>query len=639
MHLGRTASAAVALLFALAARGDAPKAAPRIKQYTIEQFMKSTRIAGASFSPDESRIYFSSNQTGIFNVFSAPAAGGEARPITHSKKESAFLVSAFPHDERILFQQDRGGDENSHLFVREADGNERDLTPGEKVKSAFYGWQHDGKAFFFGTNERDAKAFDVYRMDAAKLQRAQIYRAEDPSLAVTSVSQDGRYVALHKPNTTVDSDLYIWDAQTAQRRHISPHKGQATYDFAGFDWPVKNAYLKTNDGREFSALAKLDLASGKSTVIESPDWDVMFSVLSKNGRYRVTAVNEDARTRIKVVENATGKELKLPELGDGDITAVKISDSEKKMAFHLNGDRSPSDLFVLDIGSGKVSRITRALNPEIDPATLVESTVVRFKSFDGLQIPNVLFKPHQATRASKAPALVWVHGGPGGQTRKGYSAAIQFLANHGYVVLGINNRGSAGYGKTFYTADDQKHGKEPLWDCVEAKKYLQGLDYVDSKKIGIIGGSYGGYMTLAALAFQPDAFDAGVDIFGVSNWLRTLKAIPPYWESFRKVLYQEIGDPTTQEAMLREISPVFHADKIKKPLLVLQGANDPRVIKAESDDIVEQVKKNGVPVEYIVFPDEGHGFTKRENEARAYSSIVEFLDKHLKKAGGEMGAN
>jgi len=203
------------------------------------------------------------------------------------------------------------------------------------------------------------------------------------------------------------------------------------------------------------------------------------------------------------------------------------------------------------------------------------------------------------------------------------------LVNHGYAVLGINNRGSSGYGKTFYVADDQKHGREPLWDCVEGKKYLAGLPYVDPTRIGIIGGSYGGYMVLAALAFQPDVFAAGVDIFGVSNWLRTLESMPVYWEPFRVALYKEMGDPVKDKEILRAISPLFHAEKIRKPLMVLQGANDPRVIKAESDDIVAAVKKNGVPVEYVVFPDEGHGFAKKKNQIEGYSAVLKFLDQHL----------
>jgi len=259
-----------------------------------------------------------------------------------------------------------------------------------------------------------------------------------------------------------------------------------------------------------------------------------------------------------------------------------------------------------------------------------DSEVVRFPSFDGMVIPNVLYKPQGASAQHPVPALVWVHGGPGGQSRRGYSALQQFLVNHGYAVLAINNRGSSGYGKQFFAADDQKHGREPLWDTVAAKKYLQSQPWVDKEKIGILGGSYGGYMVLAALAFQPDAFKAGVDLFGISNWVRTLNSIPPYWESFRKALYQEVGDPGKQEQMLRDTSPLFHADKIRKPLMVLQGKNDPRVIKPESDEIVEAVKKNGVPVEYVVFDDEGHGFAKKKNEIEAYENILKFLDQYLK---------
>jgi len=255
---------------------------------------------------------------------------------------------------------------------------------------------------------------------------------------------------------------------------------------------------------------------------------------------------------------------------------------------------------------------------------------VRFKARDGMTIPNFLWKPHQATPARKAPALVWVHGGPGGQTVPAYNATIQYLVNHGYAVLAINNRGSSGYGKTFFAADDRKHGREPLWDCVDAKKYLQTLDYVDPDRIGIIGGSYGGYMVLAALAFEPQEFKVGVDLFGVANWIRTLESIPAWWEGQRTALYAEMGDPVKDRKMLEEVSPLLHANLIRRPLLVLQGANDPRVLKVESDEVVAAVKKNGVPSEYIVFPDEGHGFTKKANQIAGYSAILRFLDAHLK---------
>jgi dipeptidyl aminopeptidase/acylaminoacyl peptidase len=202
--------------------------------------------------------------------------------------------------------------------------------------------------------------------------------------------------------------------------------------------------------------------------------------------------------------------------------------------------------------------------------------------------------------------------------------------NHGYAVLAVNNRGSTGYGKSFHHMDDRRHGEVDLQDVVYSRKYLEGLDWIDGERIGVIGGSYGGYMVCAALAFHPQAFDVGIDIFGVTNWLRTLKSIPPWWASFRDGLYDEMGDPATDEERLTRISPLFHAKNIERPLLVIQGANDPRVLQVESDEMVEAVKAKGVPVEYIVFPDEGHGFLRRENRITAAEGYLKFLDLHLK---------
>jgi dipeptidyl aminopeptidase/acylaminoacyl peptidase len=285
---------------------------------------------------------------------------------------------------------------------------------------------------------------------------------------------------------------------------------------------------------------------------------------------------------------------------------------------------------VYDFADQKYTQLTDTLNPEIDPEDLVEAEVVRYKSFDGLEIPAIYYKPKNIKPGDKLPALVKVHGGPGGQARVRYSPSVQYLVNHGYVIIDVNNRGSSGYGKTFFKMDDKKHGDVDLDDCVEAKKFLIATGYVDENKIGIMGGSYGGYMTLAALTFRPEAFAVGVDLFGISNWIRTLESIPPWWEAQKEALYEELGDPQKDREMLRAKSPLFHSEKIIRPLMVLQGANDPRVIQVESDDIVEAVKKKGVPVEYVLFEDEGHGFTNRANEIEAYKAILDFLDKYLK---------
>jgi dipeptidyl aminopeptidase/acylaminoacyl peptidase len=284
------------------------------------------------------------------------------------------------------------------------------------------------------------------------------------------------------------------------------------------------------------------------------------------------------------------------------------------------------------VGATAPTRLTTSLNPKLDPAHLVDGKVTRFKSYDGVEIPGILYLPHGATAASRVPGIVFVHGGPGGQARLGWSPLIQYLVNSGYAVYDINNRGSSGYGKTFFAMDDRKHGEADLGDVVAAKTLFATTGVVDTLRTAVMGGSYGGYMTLAALTLRPDAFTAGVDIFGPANWIRTLRSIPAWWTAQKEALYTEMGDPAQDSLRLVRISPLYHAEKIKRPLLVLQGANDPRVLQRESDEIVAAVRKNGVPVEYMVFPDEGHGFAKRENQLKGYGAVVEFLDKHVKSA-------
>jgi dipeptidyl aminopeptidase/acylaminoacyl peptidase len=613
---------------------SSPTPAPRsVKRYTIEQFMDTVRVGGAAFSSDEKAILFHSNKTGIFNVYSLPVTGGSPRQLTSSTRESTYLVSAFPTDARLLYSYDKGGNENSHIYVRGLDGKEKDLTPGDKVKANFLGWRPDRRSFLFSTNARNEKFFDVFQASLPDLTPKLIFQ-DNVGLQFADMSRNGRVLAFTKPGkSTSDSDVYIYNTETKEVKNVTPHQGNEQNAAQVFDFSSRYLLFLSDAGEEFTYIARYDLSQGERSEVQKASWDITSVSFSHNGKYRVVTTNEDARNKITVYDVATDKPVDLPALPDGDITGVTISDSEKKLAFYHNGPRSPNDLYIYDLDNRKAVRLTKSLSPQIDPADLSEGTVIRYKSFDSLEIPAILYQPVDAAAGKKSPAIVRVHGGPGGQARLNYSASTQFLVNHGYVVLDVNNRGSSGYGKTFFAADDRKHGREPLWDCVEAKKYLDSLGNVDVSKIGIMGGSYGGYMVLAALAFKPDEFAAGVDIFGVSNWVRTLKSIPPYWESERKSLYAEIGDPTTQESMLREISPLFHAENIVKPLMVLQGANDPRVLKSESDEIVDAVKKKGGVAEYLLFEDEGHGFSKKANETRAYQAILEFLDKYLRGEG------
>jgi len=616
-----------------------PPAPPPPTQYDAEAFFATTSYqmpAGYAWSADDKQLLVSSDETGIFNVYGLTAAGEGKQPLTASTTDSTYAVSWFPADGRALFTADSGGNEINHLYVREADGATRDLTPGDKVKAEFFGWSADKQHFFVTTNERKPEAFDLYRYAAKDYARTLVFKNEE-AWQVAEVSPDDRYLALVKPRTSADADVYLLDLSVKKHapQLVTKHEGNVTHSVYAFTHDSKQLVYATDEFGEFNQAWTYEISSGTRTPLIRADWDISFVSYSESGRFRVWGVNEDGRTAVHILDNNYGKEIALPDLPAGDLAQIRFSRDETKLALLLSSDTSPNDVYTIELkGSMKSARLTKALNPKIKEDDLVETKVVRYASFDGLKIPGILYQPHVATAKHKVPVLVWVHGGPGGQSRRGYSATIQHLVNHGYGVLAANNRGSSGYGKTFFHMDDRKHGDVDLKDIVAAKQYLIGLDWVDRERVGIIGGSYGGYMVGAALAFSPDTFDVGIDIFGVMNWVRTLTNIPPWWASFKESLYDEMGDPATDGERHRAMSPLFHAKNIRAPLLVVQGANDPRVLKVESDEIVEAVRANGVAAEYKVFPDEGHGFTKRANRIDASDTFVVFLDKYL-KAGAE----
>ena len=610
---------------------EKPAVAQReVKQYTIEQFMDNEAIGGGSFSSDNSNLLISSNKSGIYNVYTIPATGGEMTPITQSDSTSIFAESYFPNDNRMLLSADGNGDEIDHLFVRELDGTIKDITPEKGAKASFYGWSKDDKFLYFGSNKRDPRFFDVYKLSIDDYSSKLLYQNND-GLDFSGMSNDENFFALSKSINTNDSDLFLFDVTTKEMIKINENlSANAAQDFSNDN---ATFYYTTDDGGEFSYLMAYDLATKTKKKVIEKSWDVMGSGFTSEGKYMVVYVNEDGKNAIEVLDATTMKPISLPDFGENSITSVGFSDDEKWMRMYVGGSNSPSDLYTYNLETKEEHKLTNVLNKDIALEDLVTATVVRYKSFDGTEIPAIYYLPHQASAENKVPAMVWVHGGPGGQTRQNFSSLIQYMVNHGYAVLAVNNRGSSGYGKTFFKMDDKNHGEKDLQDCVEGKNWLATQHEIDGEKIGIIGGSYGGYMTMAALTYTPEEFDVGVNLFGVTNWMRTLKSIPPYWESFRESLYLELGDPFTADSVrLKRISPLFHTDKVTKPLIVLQGSEDPRVLQVESDEIVAGVRKNNVPVEYVLFADEGHGFIKKENQIEAYSRILTFLDKYLKQA-------
>lgn len=616
------------LAIAVLLLGCQTSTSPEVVTYDIKDFFDNISISGGYFSSDEEKLIYSSNESGIYNVYEVALSSKSVTKLSSSEQESFFVRSYVPNSTDFIYSADQGGNEINHLYLQKRDGTTIDLTPGEKEKSIFYKWSQDNAFLYYLSNKRDSRYFDLYKMEVDEWEPILVYENKD-NFSLSEISNNEQYLLLSKAVTTSENNFYLFDVTQGQSIEISTLPG--SYSSAGFSNDNKSFYYITDIEKEFSYLKKYDIQTGESSVVFETNWDVMYSYASKNEKFRIIGINEDGKNSLQVIDMDSNKPVAFPSFDGADITGITISESEQKIRLSVGSSKMPNDLFVYDLNEASLVQLTTSLNPVIDSKNLVKAEVVRYASFDGLEIPAIYYKPLNATSQNKVPALVWVHGGPGGQSRMNFNPLIQYLTNNGYAILAVNNRGSSGYGKSFYKMDDKNHGEKDLQDCIWGKKWLQELEYIDTERIGIIGGSYGGYMTMAAMTFTPEEFSVGVNIFGVTNWIRTLKSIPSFWEASRKALYDELGDPYSQDSIrLKKISPLFHAERVKNPVMVLQGANDPRVLQVESDEIVAELEKNEIPVEYVVFEDEGHGFRKKENQIEGYRQIKDFLDYYLK---------
>ncbi len=598
-----------------------------LQKYSIETLMSNNRSSGGYFSKDGSRLLYSSDKSGIFNVYEVNLKTYKEVQITSSTEESFFARGYSPTTGEVIYSADKGGNENSHLYLIR-DGESLDLTPGEKTKASLLGWTQNEKQMYFQSNSRDSRYFDLYKVNMETLETSMVYK-NDNAYTYNSISNNDKYLIFDQSIARGLDKMFIYNLKTKQQIEISDQK--ANFWGQGFDKDDKNYYYTTNFDGEFHYLMSYNIKTKKRELVYKTDWDVVNSYLSKQDSYRIITVNDDAQNKIIIENKKDGSELKFEGLDNMNINSVSFSDDETLVRINAASSNSPGDIYVYSLLTDRLKKITSNLNSKVNPSDLVGGEVIRYKSFDGLEVPAILYKPHSAKTGTKVPALVWVHGGPGGQSRIGYRALIQYLVNHGYAILAVNNRGSSGYGKTFYALDDQNHGENDLQDCVWGKNWLEKQNYIDPEKIGIIGGSYGGFMTMAAMTFEPEAFKVGVNIYGVTNWIRTLRSIPAWWESSRNQLYKEMGDPYSSDSIrLYNISPLFHAKNIKNPVMVLQGANDPRVLQIESDEIVKAARESGAYVEYLLFEDAGHGFVKKQQQIEGYEGILTFLNKHLK---------
>jgi dipeptidyl aminopeptidase/acylaminoacyl peptidase len=631
----------VALFLSLAASSMAAQAPAPPARIPLKDFFDNPKYLSAEISPDGKRLAFLAPAGNRLNIWicAADAPLDSARLVTHEKVRGIFAF-AWSRDGRwILYNHDSNGDENFHIFRADPDQPDAaalDLTPKDHSRADFIALPRETPGKIVAAwNARDPHYFDAYRIDIATGKATMV--AQNPGdVDAWQADTHGRVLAALALLKNTQTEIRVRPDESA------PFKPLTTYNYDdqvaphGFGADGSFIYVTSARGSNVSRLVKLDVKSGRETVIDQdPEFDVDGPVISDLTHKLMGVAYNKEHFIYKALDPQFQKDLDaLAKVHDGDIQFGNATADERKWIVSFNSPTDPGATYLYDRDTGK-SRFIFRPRPWLKPEMLAEMSPVTLKSRDGLTLHGYLTLP-KGVPPRDLPAVLSVHGGPWLRNGWGYDAEAQFLANRGYAVLEINYRGSAGYGKAFMNAGDKQWGGKMTDDMIDATEWLIGRKIADPKRFGIYGGSYGGYATLAALAFRPGVYACGVDYVGVANLLTFMNTMPAYWEDSRNVLYKRVGNPVTEKDFLRSRSPVFFADKIEAPLFIAQGYNDPRVNHAEAEQIVAALKKNGKPVDYMVKMDEGHGFRNPENRLDFYGKMEAFLDKYL--GGGEQPA-
>lgn len=609
-----------------------------------ELFFGDPEIAGAQLSPDGKYIAFMKPLDGTRNVWVKKSSEpfSAAHPITADTKRPIPGFFWTRDGKYVLFVQDQGGNENFNVYAvdpaaKPAEGQKvpaaRNLTDAKGVRAVIYEVpKSDPDTIYVGLNDRDKAWHDLYKVKISTGERTLLRKNTDRATGWI-FDHKGTLRLATRSAENGDTEVLRVDADKLEKIYTC-----SVYESCGpvqFNKDDKRVYFETNKGDlDLTQLELLDPVTGKEELVAKDPLkrvDLGNPIFSEKTEELIGIRYDDDRTRIDWLDKQWKADFEFlqKKFPGRDINAFSSTADENLLLISANGDTEPGETLLFD-------RTTRKLTPQyrirekIDRSYLAPMKVVRYKSSDGMEIPAYLTLP-KGVEAKNLPLIVLPHGGPWGRDSWGYRGLPQFFANRGYAVLQPNFRASTGYGKKFLNAGNMEWGQKMQDDLTWGVKYLVGTGVADPKRVGILGGSYGGYATLAGLAFTPDVYAAGVSIVGPSNLITLLNSIPPYWESVRKTFHERMGNPNTPEgkAQLERQSPLNSASKIKAPLLVLQGANDPRVNKAESEQIVIALRDRGLPVEYILAPDEGHGFARPVNNLAGFAAAEKFLAKHL----------
>ena len=592
--------------------------------YTFEQFLNVRSALRPSFSPDGERVAFLSDVSGLPQLWSVPASGGDPRQLT-DYAERIIDARYAPAGGNILFSMDQGGDERGQLYLLADDSAAvTALTSDPEVIHTFGAWSPDGQAVAYVSNSRHRAFFDVYVRDLAA-DEARLVWQQDGSNGVAAWSPDGRYLLVSRSATSLYNELFLLDITTGEATQLTRGTGDAAYASPQWSPDGKTVYLLTNQDREFLALAAMDPASGAITTLHAPDWDVEMLACSATGRIAYVT-NVDGYSELAVLDSADAAPRPVDGLPRGVITALAWSGDGGRLAAAVSSETRPSDVWVVDAASLEARQLTHSDLGGLGDDAFTPSTLVHYPTFDGQNVPSFFHLPPGAEKTGDLPVLVYVHGGPEAQSRPGFSPIVQYFAHRGYAVLVTNVRGSTGYGRTYVHQDDVEKRMDAVRDLKHAVDWLVDSGYSRTERIAVMGGSYGGFMTLAAVTTYPDLWGAAVELYGIANFHTFMENTGP-WR--RKLRATEYGDAERDADLLREISPIHRVDRIRAPLMALHGARDPRVPIGETEQIVAALRERGQPVEYVRFENEGHGFVKYENRVRAYTAIADFLDRHI----------
>jgi dipeptidyl aminopeptidase/acylaminoacyl peptidase len=596
----------------------------------LAEYFKIVRISGASFNHDESLLAYSSDEGGRMDIWVRPVGGGPGKQLTRVRGSiESFEFS--PAADLLVFAADIGGDELMQLYFTDSSGKDPvPLFPDDsrEVRCDFVRWAEDGAALLYTSNRRDPKSMDLYEYEVASHNSTPVWQS-DGRLALAIAGRDLRRFILTEEVSDANTNLYLLDRGGAEPTLLTPHTGDVVFAAMDLSPDGRTLFYTSDQDREFAALHAMDLASGESKQVMAPAWDVFGARHSRGGTYFYTSVNNDGAPEITITEVATGRTVTLPELPrPGWVMPSTFSRTDRLMAARLESDVSARSLWVVDLRQGTARCLVDPLPPSLREAPFAPARSIRARSFDGREVPALLYAP---AGERPFPALLDIHGGPTSQSVRTFRPFTQYLVSKGYVVLVPNVRGSTGYGKTYTSLDNKDFGGGPLKDVLACKSWLVSNARVDESRVAIMGQSYGGYMTLAAATFAPSEFAAHVDLFGIADLKSLVESFPVYWASGAAYIYQKFGNPNdpADAKYQHDRSPLYFADRIERPLLVIQGENDSRVKKDQSDRLVEAVRGRGVPVEYLVIEGEGHGFSKTENQLRALEAADRFLDKHL----------